>query len=136
MDMVMVSTLWVWKPGSTACSFMKVRISRPAPTTSTSASATSLTTSGGAYFAAAEADAGAIAALVDGCRQIGAGGGDGGHQPKQNSGQQRDTEGEEHNILIQRNSRAILTDAWNISGAERKQQAHACKAEGQAQQPR
>jgi hypothetical protein len=37
--------------------------------------------------------------------------------------------------MIQRNCRAILTDAWNVSGAERKQQTHARKAEGQAQQP-
>src|SRR5579864_3717116 len=36
--------------------------------------------------------------------------------------------------MIQRNCRTILTDAWNVSGAERKQQAHAHKAEGQAQQ--
>ena len=43
--MVMVSTLCVSKPGSTASSFMNVRISNAAPITRTSASAISVTTS-------------------------------------------------------------------------------------------
>ena len=107
-------------------------MSSVAPMTRTSASAISLTTRNPTEPAAAEADAGAVAALIERGGKIVAGGADGGNQAEENPGKNRDAQGEQQDVEIERDGRSVFADARKDVGADAEQHANSNESQDQA----
>ena len=83
----------------------------------------------GTHLAAAETYSGAVAALIQNCREVLAGCGDRGHQAKENSGQHGNCQSEEKHVRVDGDRRAIFADAGDASGIDGEQEADAGESE-------
>ena len=83
----------------------------------------------GTHLAAAKTYSGAVAALIQNCCEVLAGGGDRGHQAEENSGQHGNSECKEKDVGVDCDRRAIFADARDASGIDGEQEADAGESE-------
>ena len=87
----------------------------------------------GAELAAAKADAGAAAALVERGSKVGARGADRRHEAEENPGEDRDAEGKEQDGWIEGHAASGFADSRKIPGADGQEQTDASESENEAE---
>ena len=87
----------------------------------------------GTHLAAAETYSGAVAALIQNCCEVLAGGGDRGHQAEENSGQHGNCQSEEKHVRVDGDRRAIFADARDASGIDGEKEANAGESENESE---